>query len=295
MNSPWVDLHVHSNTSPLDDGKLSAVELLDMVVQKNGKTGVMAFTPHNSSIDLTALNHHRDIQLIPGTELSCRFRVPSSGENLVVHVIGLGFKKDHPAMQEVFRINQNIPSQNLYTEMILQKLRSIGIVLGTLEEIQAQYPARKVSRMLLAEEAVCRGYASSTAEFLDIYVGDRGKKLAHVRDMRQFICLEQAVDAITQSGGYACLAHCLSYQLDFSDLHALVKRFKSYAGDHAAIETIYGSCTVEQCAFVQKELARPYSLLESVASDYHNGDYNYRFTYSQCSSLLNALGIKGGR
>ena len=283
MNGTYIDLHTHST---LSDGSLAPMALLGAA--REAGIGILALTAHNDTEDLT---HYRsafpELTLIQGAEVTCRYL------DQELHVVALGIDPENEKLQAVLRRNR--PDRRPYLTAILEKLRSLGIDVGTFDELQAANPdSRHFGRMQIGKEMLKRGYVQSVDEAFDVYMGAHGQRLAYVANPLKYVSLEEAVEAILAAGGVPVLAHLYYYLLDAEGERALVRRFKELAGDKAAME-------VEYAAYTRRErdalaaLADEFGLMHSCASDFHGNlegeTLCHRFDRSMCAPLLQMLGV----
>ena len=257
MNHPYIDLHTHTC---LSDGNLTPEELL--TAARAAGIGILAITDHNSTEDLTAWRAaFPELTLIQGAEITCRYLQHE------LHVVALGIDPEDPKLRAV--LAQNQPDRRPYLTAILDKLRALGLDVGTYDELQAANPhSRHFGRMQIAKEMVNRGYVNSADEAFDIYMGAHGQRLAYVANPLKYVSLEEAVAAILSAGGVPVLAHLYYYLLDAEGERALVRRFKELAGDRAAMEVEYAAYDRPQRDALGK-LADEFGLMHSCASDYH--------------------------
>ena len=257
MNHPYIDLHTHTC---LCDGNLTPEELL--IAAREAGIGILAITDHNSTGDLTAWRAaFPELTLIQGAEITCRYLQHE------LHVVALGIDPENPRLRAV--LAQNQPDRRPYLTAILDKLRNLGLDVGTYDELQAANPhSRHFGRMQIAREMVNRGYVNSADEACDIYMGAHGQRLAYVANPLKYVSLEEAVEAILSAGGVPVLAHLYYYLLDSEGERALVRRFKELAGDRAAMEVEYAAYDRAQRDAL-KALADEFGLMHSCASDYH--------------------------
>lgn len=262
-----INAHTHSNRS---DGLYSPDELVKKA--KECHIGILSITDHNTAFDLTDLRaQHPDILLIQGSEASCIWE--HNGKKHEIHVLGFGFDVHHPDIQAIFDQNRAVDKWP-YAEAILHKLKDCGINLGTYSSILRQTNKSFLSRMDISVQLVRQGYCSSVSEALDIYIGDRGKRLAHVPsgEMIHYVPLHQAVSAITAAGGLASIAHPLSFLLSEDELLHLIREFKEIAGPRAAIESAYAAYSQSQRNYIRENFAVPHQLIETPGSDFHGRD-----------------------
>ena len=283
MNHPYIDLHTHTC---LSDGNLTPEELL--TAARAAGIGILAITDHNSTEDLTAWRAaFPELTLIQGAEITCRYLQHE------LHVVALGIDPENPKLRAV--LAQNQPDRRPYLTAILDKLRVLGLDVGTYDELQAANPhSRHFGRMQIAKEMVNRGYVNSADEAFDIYMGAHGQRLAYVANPLKYVSLEEAVEAILSAGGVPVLAHLYYYLLDAEGERALVRRFKELAGDRAAMEVEYAAYDLAQREAL-KALADEFGLLHSCASDYHGNlegeTWAHGFDRALSGPLLEVLGL----
>ena len=288
MKGTSIDLHLHSC---LSDGNLTPMELLRDA--RDAGIGILALTDHNDTEDLTAYRAaFPELTLIQGSEITCRYRAPDGTEH-ELHVVALGFDPQNPQLRAVLQNNQ--PDRRPYLTAILQKLRALGIDVGTYDELQAANSrSRHFGRMQIGKEMVKRGYVASVDEAFDVYMGAHGQRLAYVANPLKYVPLEEAVAAILAAGGIPVLAHLYYYLLDSDGERELVRRFKELAGDRAAMEVEYAAYDRQQRDAL-RALADEYGLMYSCASDYHGNlegeTLAHHFDPALCAPLLELLGI----
>ena len=283
MHLPYIDLHTHTC---LSDGNLTPEELLREAHAAG--IGILAITDHNSTEDLTAYQAaFPELTLIQGAEITCRYLQHE------LHVVALGIDPENPRLRAVLAQNQS--DRRPYLTAILDKLRNLGLDVGTYDELQAANPhSRHFGRMQIAKEMVNRGYVSSADEAFDIYMGAHGQRLAYVANPLKYVSLEEAVEAILSAGGVPVLAHLYYYLLDSEGERALVRRFKELAGEKAAMEVEYAAYDRAQRDAL-KALADEFGLMHSCASDYHGNlegeTLAHGFDRELSEPLLEVLGV----
>lgn len=283
MHLPYIDLHTHTC---LSDGNLTPEALLRDA--REAGIGILAITDHNSTEDLAAYRAaFPELRLIQGAEITCRYLQHE------LHVVALGIDPENPKLRAV--LAQNQPDRRPYLTAILDKLRALGLDVGTYDELQAANPhSRHFGRMQIAKEMVNRGYVSSADEAFDIYMGAHGQRLAYVANPLKYVSLEEAVEAILSAGGVPVLAHLYYYLLDAEGERALVRRFKELAGEKAAMEVEYAAYDRAQRDAL-KALADEFGLMHSCASDYHGNlegeTLAHGFRRELAGPLLEALGV----
>ena len=283
MKGSYIDLHTHSC---LSDGSLSPEALL--TAAREAGIGILALTDHNATADLEPLRDaFPELTLIQGAEITCRYL------DQELHVVALGIDPENAKLRAVLQNNQ--PDRRPYLSAILEKLRALGIDVGTYDELQAANPnSRHFGRMQIAKEMQRRGYVATADEAFDIYMGAHGQRLAYVANPLKYVTLEEAVEAILDAGGVPVLAHLYYYLLDAEGERALVRRFKELAGEKAAMEVHYAAYTPEQRAALGA-IADEFGLMHSCASDFHGNlaeeTLAHGFRRAQCAALLDALGF----
>ncbi len=283
MKGSYIDLHTHSC---LSDGNLTPAELF--AAARDAGVRILALTDHNATLELAQWREaFPELTLIQGAEITCRY------EKLELHVVALGIDPENPRLQAV--LAQNQPDRRPYLTAILDKLRSLGLDVGTYDELAAANPhSRHFGRMQIAKEMVARGYVSSADEAFDVYMGAHGQKLAYVANPLKYVSLEEAVDAILSAGGVPVLAHLYYYLLDGEGERELVRRFKELAGDKAAMEVEYAAYDRAQRSAL-RAMADEFGLMYSCASDFHGNlegeTLAHGFDAEFCRPLLNRLGL----
>ena len=283
MKGSYIDLHTHSC---LSDGSLTPVELL--TAARDAGIGILALTDHNATADLSPLQAaFPELTLIQGAEITCRYL------DQELHVVALGIDPENAQLRAVLRNNQ--PDRRPYLSAILEKLRALGIDVGTYDELQAANPhSRHFGRMQIAKEMQRRGYVATADEAFDVYMGAHGQRLAYVANPLKYVTLEEAVEAILDAGGIPVLAHLYYYLLDAEGERALVRRFKELSGEKAAMEVHYAAYNPEQRAALGA-IADEFGLMHSCASDFHGNladeTLAHGFGREQCAPLLAALGL----
>ena len=283
MKGSYIDLHTHSC---LSDGNLTPEALL--TAAREAGIGILALTDHNATADLEPLREaFPELALIQGAEITCRYL------DQELHVVALGIDPENPTLRAVLQNNQ--PDRRPYLTAILEKLRALGIDVGTYAELQAANPnSRHFGRMQIAREMQRRGYVATADEAFDVYMGAHGQRLAYVANPLKYVTLEEAVEAILDAGGIPVLAHLYYYLLDAEGERALVRRFRELAGEKAAMEVHYAAYTPEQRESLAA-IADEFGLMHSCASDFHGNladeTLAHGFRRELCAPLLDALGL----
>ena len=248
------DLHCHSTVS---DGKLTPQELLARAVERG--VDVLALTDHDTTGGIALVQKEIDdnqlaIKLISGVEIS------TCWENKDIHIVGLNFDKDHPAMVE-YLANQSVIREERAMEIArrLEKTNLIDNVYQGSKEIagEGQIGRGHISRYLIAQ-----GLVKDNAAAFKKYLA-RGK-VGYAPS--PWLDMKSAIDVIQLAGGQAILAHPMGYKLSGKWIRKLTIAFKAAGGD--GLEA--AGC---QLAPPHRQhlagLALEYDLLASAGSDFH--------------------------
>lgn len=283
MKQIYIDLHTHSHCS---DGLHSPEELCRRAVEAG--IGVLAITDHNLFTDPRPLApEFPGLKLVPGAEFSCWYAAPQ-GREVELHIVALGCDPDHKAFLDLAA--RNHLDRKPYIGAILEKLRHLGMDLGSYEDLVRMYPDKAyIGRRDVALLMKARGFVETVGEAYDVYIGAFGQRRAFVPKPKGYASLEEVVQIILEAGGAAVLAHLYYYPLE--DPEALVRRFRELGGQ--AMEVYYSTYTREQTESL-KILADRYGLMHSAASDYHGqgerDSLESGFTADSCRELLEYLG-----
>ena len=195
-----IDLHTHSYFS---DGTLSPTALIEKA-EKLSMTAI-AITDHDTTGGLAEAQKaaiNKKVIFIPGIELSVNH---SPGE---LHILGLGIKlwDDNPILKN---INSYRKSRNLKVIDLMNK-NGWKITYSELEKLTKG----TIGRPHFASWMVSNGYVKTIHDAFKNYL-TVGKPFYLPRDT---ISLEEAIDFIHSSGGYALIAHPLNIPVNFKIL-----------------------------------------------------------------------------
>jgi len=247
------DLHSHTTAS---DGYLSPEALVARAVAM--RVGVLAITDHDTTDGLARaaqaiVEQALPLQLISGVEISTLW------ENHEIHIVGLRIDPAHPAMQALLASQAALRVERAQEiGRRLEKAQVPGAWEGALRLAQGGAVTRAHFARYLVEIGKCAGIAQVFKKYLA--KGKTGYVPPH------WCTIEQAVEAIHQSGGQAVIAHPGRYGLSTKWLKRLFAYFAEQGGD--AME-------VAQCQQAPNErsqlaaFARDYNLLASQGSDFH--------------------------
>lgn len=246
-----IDLHCHSHFS---DGHLSPDALLEKAMTAGIK--YLALTDHDTTAGLSLLHQaaaFKDIEIIDGIELSTRWK------KYDIHILGLRIDPEHDAMIRV--IEQQNTSRIQRALEISLRLLDCGVE-NAYEKACDVAGHTRVGRPHFAQVLVNEQIVSDFAQAFKSYL-IRGRR-AYVPT--EWISVEEAVDCIHKSHGFAVIAHPLKYKLTRSKLYELMTWFKSVGGD--GIEVVSGASS----SYEVKELAgicQRFDLFASSGSDFH--------------------------
>ncbi|HCR2992112.1 RNase RNM [Serratia marcescens] len=247
------DLHSHTTAS---DGYLTPTQLVLRAVEM--RVGVLAITDHDTTAGLAEAaaaiaEQALPLRLVNGVEISTLW------ENHEIHIVGLGVDVAHPAL--VARLAEQ-------TERRHRRAQEIGARLGKARIPDAYAGAQRlagagaVTRGHFARYLVEIGVADNMAQVFKKYLA-KGKT-GYVPP--QWCTIEQAIDAIHQSGGQAVIAHPGRYDLTAKWLKRLLAHFAEHGGD--AMEVAQCQQAPHERAQLAK-YAQDYHLLASQGSDFH--------------------------
>ncbi len=248
-----IDLHMHSSAS---DGDLTPDEVVTLCARE--KVDLMALTDHDTVAGLSEARekaHALGLRFINGIEVS------SAWGRLGIHIVGLGFDPEHPAMvalcdrQVRRRHERSERMRTLFAEAGLLPVFEHALTLATNPLI---FSRAHVAKALVALEVV----DSMDAAF-NRYVGD-GKPLFVEQ---AWPTLDESVNVIHEAGGLAVLAHPGRYRYHsplMRDL--LMEHFAEIGGD--AIEVTSGSQSTRDTAYFAG-VAKRFDWWASTGSDFH--------------------------
>lgn len=257
--SGLIDLHTHSHHS---DGTLAPAALVAMAAARGVAT--LALTDHDTTAGLTEARAATDaagMRLVTGVEVTCGWR----GQE--IHVVGLGFDPQAPALQAHLAH---------LVALRRERMAAIGARLARHPRFRGTDPVAGVlrdcavpTRAHLARALVADGKAGSTQDAFDRWLG-RGTA-GHVP--QEWPPLETAVGAIRAAGGAAVLAHPHRYKLSAGALGNLCAEFREQGG--AALEVSLPAISPNDADRLAR-LARTHGLAGSAGSDFHEPGLPWR-------------------
>jgi len=247
------DLHCHSTVS---DGLLTPTEL----VRRAALNGVqlLALTDHD---EIGGLEEAADeaaicgVPFISGAEISI-----SWGDDLTIHIVGLGFDRHNKALVEGLAKVRG--GRDGRAHRIAEELDKVGIHDAYQGALKFAGNPALISRSHFARYIVELGLVKEVKNVFDYWLA-KGKPgyVPH-----SWASLEEALDWIHGAGGVAVVAHPGRYRASRDELRKIFDAFKALGGE--AIEVLSGSQGPADTHEFAK-IAREYGFLASRASDFH--------------------------
>lgn len=253
-----IDLHTHSNIS---DGTFTPAQLVAAAIEKGIHT--LALTDHDTMDGLPlALDAAKgqNIKIISGVEISSQWSRPATKKNYGVHIVALNIQNPEP-LQKVLEQQKRIRAErskqicDLLIPLIGQDI--YADVIAKVDGI-----ADRVTRTHIAKTMVEKGIVTRAQQAFDKYIKE-GKK-AYVKF--DGLALEETIQVIHESGGFAVLAHPTRYDLSATNIRYLIEIFAKFGGDAVELPPAIEPASTRQ--MVDRMIAE-HGLKVSVASDFH--------------------------
>ena len=253
------DLHCHSTVS---DGTLSP-EALAARAQANG-VQLWALTDHDEiggQHRAEAAARRQGLRYLTGTEISVTFA------DLTVHIVGLGFDPDHPAM--VQGLARTRGGREARAREMSEDLARVGIKGAYEGALKYVGNPDLISRTHFARFMVDSGVCRDTSEVFRKYLTDGKPGFVPHR----WATLGDAVGWIREAGGVAVIAHPGRYNHpNATREYALFTEFIGHGGQ--AVEVVTGSHSAAE--FVKyADMAVEFGLAASRGSDFHSPDESH--------------------
>lgn len=248
----YIDLHVHSSAS---DGSLTPEEVVELA-KREGLTS-FALTDHDTVEGVErALDHAKkikDIEVIPGTELSCYYN------DREIHIVGLFINhKDETFLNELQKLEQARETRN---EKMVQNFVDAGIPI-TLEELKHGNPNSVITRAHFARVLIEKGICKDKNEVFDKYLGIGCPFYLP----KPKVTPEHVISLINQAGGIAILAHPYSYKLSKTEIEDMLDDL--IPAGLSGMECYYSTYDDGQMQEL-RNIAHTKNLLISGGSDFH--------------------------
>ena len=256
-----VDLHTHSNIS---DGTFSPQQLVEAAVEKLVHT--LALTDHDTMDGLAlaeeaAKNH--EIKIISGVEISSQWSRPATKKNYGVHIVALNMQNPEPLQKALNQQKKIRAERSKQICDLLVPLIGEDIYADVLVKVD-NIPDR-VTRTHIAKTLVEKGIVTRPQQAFDKYIKE-GKK-AYVKF--DGLSLEDTIQVIHESGGFAVLAHPTKYDLSATNIRYLIEIFAKFGGDAVELPPAIEPSSTRQMV---DRMITEYDLKVSIGSDFH-GDH----------------------
>ena len=248
-----IDLHCHSTFS---DGTLSPLELAQRAQARGVR--LWALTDHDEVAGLAPAQQAAKqvgMDFLTGVEISVSFA------HTTVHIVGLGFDPQHPALHDGLYALRN--QRGPRAQAMAQQLEAVGIANAYEGALRYVGNPALVSRTHFARFLVETGVCKDTYEVFRNYLVEG--KPGYVP--QRWASLKDCVQWIRAAQGVAVIAHPARYNLSPNEEYALFSSFKDYGGQ--AVEVVTGSHAPHEYA-VYAAVAKSFGLAASRGSDFHS-------------------------
>ncbi|MCU4481636.1 PHP domain-containing protein [Acinetobacter ursingii] len=253
-----IDLHTHSNIS---DGTLSPDALVKSAVECGIHT--LALTDHDTmdGVELVRKTAQQyDIHIISGVEISSQWSRPATKKSYGVHIVALDMQQPEP-LQDALRIQKKIRAER--AKQICHLLKScIGqdIYEDVLTLVDGE--ADRITRTHIAKTLVNKGIVSRPQQAFDRFLKE-GKRAFVKFDG---LSLQETIQIIHQSEGYAILAHPTRYDLSATNVRYLIELFAQLKGDAVELPPSGEPLSTRQMV---DRMIEQLELKVSIGSDFH--------------------------
>ena len=250
-----IDLHVHTTAS---DGQYTPTDIIGMAAEKNIK--IIAITDHDTVAGLEEGKKAAEkagITLVQGLELN----IDGSACNITgeFHLLGLGFKQISPSLIKI--TEELVNNRYLRNKEIIKKIQAAGFDL-TLEEMEADFPNTVLGRPHFAAELVKKKIVKTRQLAFDKYLA-KGRPWYVNRIGAN---LDEAIQAIKDSGGHPVIAHPMSLYLSWGKLPDALQNY--YERGIEGLEAFHPGARVTECLRLE-ELGRKIGYFITAGSDFH--------------------------
>ena len=253
-----IDLHTHSNIS---DGTLSPDALVKSAVECGIHT--LALTDHDTmdGVELVRKTAQQyDIHIISGVEVSSQWSRPATKKSYGVHIVALDMQQPEP-LQDALKIQKKIRAER--AKQICHLLKScIGqdIYEDVLTLVDGE--ADRITRTHIAKTLVNKGIVSRPQQAFDRFLKE-GKRAFVKFDG---LSLQETIQIIHQSEGYAVLAHPTRYDLSATNVRYLIELFAELKGDAVELPPSGEPLSTRQMV---DRMIEQLDLKVSIGSDFH--------------------------
>lgn len=246
------DLHCHSTVS---DGLLSPADVAARA--HAGGVTLWSLTDHDQ---LGGQREARETALALGMQYLAGVEISVTWANRTVHIVGLNVDPENAVLAKGVAATRN--GRKARGEAIGEALAELGIPGAFEGALKHAGDPDMISRTHFARYLVEAGYADTTADVFNKYLGD-GKPGCVTQRWSK---LSDAVSWIKAAGGEAVVAHPGRYDFSPIEFSALFDEFIDLGG--RAIEVVTGSHTLDQYR-EYADVARRYGFYASRGSDFH--------------------------
>lgn len=270
----YIDLHTHSTAS---DGTLTPTEVVNRAISQN--LAAIALTDHDTVAgvaEASAAARGTSLNLIPGTELSCYYKVPYTERELTciregqairqreveIHILGLfvdyenrEFLKELEALKQA-RYNRNLKMIALFQQDNIPM---------SMEKLTHGNPDSVVTRAHFARVLMEEGIVKDKEQAFKKYLGPGCKYYLPKPEVTP----EHVLSLIHMAGGIAILAHPLIYKLGYSQVESLIETLIPLGLD--GIEAYHSSNNNYESDRL-RSLAIKHHLAVSGGSDFHGAN-----------------------
>ncbi len=253
-----VDLHTHSNIS---DGTMTPELLVHAAIEKGIHT--LALTDHDSMDGLMQAEEvakNQPIQIISGVEISSQWSRPTTNKSYGVHIVALNMQNPEPLQRLLIEQKKVRAQRSKQICDLLIPLINQDIYADVLAKVDGE-PDR-VTRTHIAKTLVEKGIVHRAQQAFDKYIKE-GKK-AYVKF--DGLGLQETIQVIHESQGFAVLAHPTRYDLSATNIRYLVEIFAQYGGDAIELPPAIESASTRQMV---DRMIEQFGLKVSVGSDFH--------------------------
>ena len=253
-----VDLHTHSNIS---DGTMTPELLVHAAIEKGIHT--LALTDHDSMDGLMQAEEvakNQPIQIMSGVEISSQWSRPTTNKSYGVHIVALNMQNPEPLQRLLIEQKKVRAQRSKQICDLLIPLINQDIYADVLAKVDGE-PDR-VTRTHIAKTLVEKGIVHRAQQAFDKYIKE-GKK-AYVKF--DGLGLQETIQVIHESQGFAVLAHPTRYDLSATNIRYLVEIFAQYGGDAIELPPAIESASTRQMV---DRMIEQFGLKVSVGSDFH--------------------------
>jgi len=246
-----IDLHTHSTAS---DGNKSPKDLISYAASKN--ISVIALTDHDTISGLKEAKEEAEklnITFIPGIELNINW---NKGE---FHLLGLGLTSCSPLLKDIIQKLQ--AGRDIRNLEIINNMKKANFDVS-MEELKDFFPDSILGRPHIAKYLVEKKICKTMQQSFDKYLG-KGRPFYVNRIGAD---LDEAIVAITESGGIPILAHPLSLYLSWGKMEPILQNLKERGIE--GLEAFHSGVKKNE-ALRLEELARKIGVFVTGGSDFH--------------------------